>query len=131
MIVLRVEHRDTGKGPYNGGGHEILGYTFDLENYPPPNRDGISNEHCGKNCGFETRDQFLYWFKPEACAVLAERGYILAHYEVEDMLVACGKRQVVFPQPFAKRVRVEPLAENPAKISPQFSPTLPADQPGG
>lgn len=108
MFVYRVEHSETGDGPYQGvHANDDLAdaHRGDLTHPSPGFDDGINgHDWRGKVCGFTSIDGFKKWFVRWRKR-LAGEGFVLSVYEVDSHRVIRGSHQAMFPKELASRVR--------------------------
>lgn len=108
MLVYRVEHKETGFGPYNPQ-HEDLGVGYDNwinsmpGHHPSPTADiqGMSSLDWGAReaylYGFQSIDSLRKWFPDDYLFQLEHYyGFRLAVYDVPEEDVLKGERQVAF-----------------------------------
>lgn len=94
MIVLRIEHPDNGKGPYNGPAWPGK-YDHNWGVNPTPMDDSPRHRiKTSEVCGFRDLDQLHQWFTPTMLEGLQEAGFVLSEYEAINPVVL--QRQVVF-----------------------------------
>ena len=103
--ILRVEHKDTKRGPYIGSSSydkvkEITDrHCEDLDIYPLPEADiGIERDpHCYELCGFKDVKQLTNWFTKEELAIFKEEGFIVKRLSLKNVEVTeVGERQILF-----------------------------------
>lgn len=117
MKVWRVEHIDTGKGPYavssNEGVYSMLMGPFDhgnMDTHPSPSSDDMDHDGLrgiwdyNHRHGFATFEKLMAWFE-DTEALLDGNGYIIACYELPDNHVLVGRHQVIFNIEEAVRIR--------------------------
>lgn len=118
MLIYRVENRDN-KGPYTCGNESIRRALWShqrCDNHPAPRNDGIPYEVLGSwrttryHFGFRALDQLCAWFATDERALLEAEGFSLALYEVDEVHVHIGGRQVAFNRAHAAIVTVKPLS---------------------
>lgn len=106
MIVYRIETPDGG-GPYRGDRQVEGGLLFDLhkadgsfnpyKTHPLPIDDVKGwQRQAHYKFAFETMEALYAWFGPHASAALRERGYHIARYEVDEVTLLRGSRQVAY-----------------------------------
>lgn len=100
ITIYRVEHRDTGVGPYrkgNGIAEEMNAAHGRLRKirHVVPLADGIETMEHRDVCGFVSRERLDTWFYGWKKR-LHEMGYCIALYEVPMELVKFGKTQCIF-----------------------------------
>lgn len=102
MIIYRIEHEETGIGPYiaTGLSDEVsdMGWAHEDDDiHPTPNFDiGIEREiRDGERCGFSSLEQLHNWFTFEELDMLMMEGFGLV--EIKDgHITATGENQVLF-----------------------------------
>ena len=116
MIVYRVEHQQTGNGPYfrydpryKDFRDEINGIHDDELIYPAFQLDGITSHLLFTpdfHSGFESLKDLNWWFKGFG-QKLSENNFVIAIYEVEESRVRRGDsgKQVAFDLPKSKLIR--------------------------
>ncbi len=128
VSVYRLEHRDTGVGPYTDRGpipyNSHAARVLDSHNYgpkcyythPSDRRDGAwptlaerwgmstSQDYAKRRCAFAHPRQLLEWFDG-ARAGLHRMGFRVVEYRVPEGSVGRGERQVCFLYAHATRVR--------------------------
>jgi hypothetical protein len=116
LRVYRIEHRDTGKGPWSLTGtvqlYDAVSGHDPLDKRPtgPQDEGGPFYERFkeeGGIFGFLSISQLLDWFpSPAGREAMKGQGYIVAVYRVPFVSVNKGRNSVVFPQDKAVRVTV-------------------------
>lgn len=107
MKVYRVEHKDSGLGPYQDqSGTEVTNDILDNHYYPKHPRAMIFNKDFV--CGFESRELLAKWFKGYI-RKLKQQGFEFATYEVSPQHVDKNQpgTQLIFNKKKAKKVSVE------------------------
>ena len=102
MTVLRVEHRDTGRGPYRS---MAIGCRS-LDDQPVPSSDGIDTFALGPHhhFGFPSLDHLTKWFDGHERLLLRKQGFTVRKYAVPPECVLTGRKQVVFDSAVAQRI---------------------------
>lgn len=121
MLVYRIEHEKTRRGPYNPGKlpddhtapYDRLGvysrYSGDSTVHPAPDRDGITDnawtfpEHL--YFGFASPEQLADWFSEGFVEEAAEAGFVVSVYYAHLTDVLVGGHQVAFPRDDARLIR--------------------------
>lgn len=104
MIIYRVEHKDTGLGPYNHSWDEENAELEDKlqtehSNLSHPSMyedfdiDMISRDHY---FGFPSLTSLAEWFEGGWIGILIECGFIIREYNVDNVLMGKSGRQVMF-----------------------------------
>lgn len=97
--VWRVEHKDTGKGPYTSWNIET--YMWQTQNHnelPEPDEEGLPI--WGYFCAFRNRKQLHRWFKKRELQKLKTLGFKIVRRTAK--VVKEGRKQVVF-KPYKKK----------------------------
>ena len=99
MLVYRVEHKDTHRGPYSGK-HIVNSmancHNNDFERWPTPYYDGISVRYSEPHrYGFDSLDKLRSWFYGYL-GVLNDRGFIIVVVRIHGNSVKRGEKQVVY-----------------------------------
>lgn len=104
MIAYRIEHKETGLGPYVGNGIlQISGSRHQWWNKPVPNwRLGMSQ--C--SFGFISKRQLKEWFDcPKSVRKLWENGYRVVRYECKsEMIKYSDPHQIAFRKDLARKI---------------------------
>ncbi len=120
MIVYRVEHQQTGSGPYLQYNpayktlRDELNSNHDDElTHPAFQFDGIGDHPLFKisfHSGFEKLKDLNWWFKGFG-QKLSENNFVIAIYEIEESLVIRGisGKQVAFDLLKAELLRAEAI----------------------
>lgn len=121
MFVYRIEHGKTGRGPYNPTPTGDLDLDVQImaaaawlqqahcdDEHPTPVSDGIGWTTLMRRsdwlCAFLSVQDAHNWFTTDILLRLRRLGYVFAAYEVPDVAVKHGEKQVVFiPDPSSKR----------------------------
>ena len=114
MIVWRMEHKETGIGPYQGSADHCIGRMWsdhtDRENHPTPSDEIGMRAWQGSGAwagefyyGCATRAQLFEWFKGYLLGLWAA-GYRPRAYTVPDDRVFTGRRQVTYLRSAATRL---------------------------
>ncbi len=120
MLVYRIEHPDTGMGPYsryegdnsmNELGQELCDTHAVSSEHPSPWDDGLQAfflKHCsGSKCnaffGCADPESLYTWFKP-FWTRLMQLGYQMEVYRVKQYKVSKSGKQIAFDIMTAKRV---------------------------
>lgn len=117
MIVYRIEHTKTRKGPYNPGEIGTANYKrlnrvspYDIDrtehHVPTPPEDGISGwveeEHFS---AFANVEDIVAWFGEDFVENAAEAGFVISVYYASFVDVIVGGHQVAFRRANARRLR--------------------------
>lgn len=107
MLVHRIEHMETGQGPFSSGGAIVhscphTGHSPGL--MPMPNNDGIEHVDDDDYFGFTSLDDLRRVFGPYQCSQGAVDGFAYVVYEVEPSKVKVGRSQCCFKRADAKEV---------------------------
>ena len=107
MLVYRVEHKDSKKGPYTHYFTEpepynklelcniVHNYLFDSHHVEPKMNDGSSFNLFGWNFGFNTPKSLIRWFdNPRLVSKLQGFGFVVRIYESNQVMEL--NRQVAF-----------------------------------
>jgi len=105
MFVYRIEHPDSGKGPYThqydcapyNRVRNALDYTQISNNHPGMWKDlKPVNGFCREEhyCAFESFTMLCAWFTRDALQVIHDAGFICNIYSVDEHSVSRGKYQV-------------------------------------
>lgn len=121
MLIYRVEHKDTGEGPYSYDMHKtytderikIMGASQDRETHPSVWFD-IHPSQCALNpldyfCGFDSIEALLIWFAGWY-DTLQSNGFIVSIYDAQ--YTNHGTYQSTFHKPTAtivSKVSIESL----------------------
>lgn len=116
MKVYRIEHHRNSVGPYYLSCRTIERKYEHYHNTtlcPTPYLDGIGDFEVSLDiCGFSSFEKLLNWFG-EDLADLENDGYVIAVYDVGDIYVKTGEKQVVFNKNRAKKESIVPFPRNP------------------
>lgn len=111
-IVYRVEHVETGKGPFMA--YNIEDELEDVVCYkvrgirPSPRYDGIDCTICDYHrVGCKDVRQLVHWFPKPAREWLRQNNFHIALYEVTDCIVL--NTQVVFDSTKATKITTKPI----------------------
>lgn len=103
--VYRVEHYDSGKGPYSAD-FNWTDCWHDAENgHPVPRLDGLESFPQSYCFGFETHEQLREWFSWSERARLGHNGYVISVYSVSSRMIRKGSKQIVFNKKKAKFIK--------------------------
>lgn len=121
MLVHRIEHSETGQGPYMRwegfyGEDEWVNQSHYQESHPVPYEDrlrvgsGRVSDHMFDLMmpavhGTDTLAKVREWFDEEEREALRELGFVLVTYDVPPHGYVRGMRQTVFSLPLATRVK--------------------------
>lgn len=115
LMVYRVEHKITGKGPYRTPFSEEdvpkwaeMCQAHQCGGHSSPLLDGIETFNTADFCGFVSRKQLDKWFHGWK-RWLTLWGYHIAVYEVPFDRVKFGRTQVAFEIDCCSRVDTLPL----------------------
>lgn len=104
MRVWRVEHKDSGFGPYLHLPSPVDCYGSDR--HPLPYSDGIKKFPEGHyKYGFESVQKLKAWFNKTELRKLEKAGFVCRIYKVQVKHVTRGKKQLVFSYDRAKVLR--------------------------
>lgn len=99
MIIWRVQHLETGKGPYTTGGtlSDVLcsRHNYYSSSHPGPLRDGLGLLDPWEVCGMPTHYSLLQWFKGFETR-LAKAGYEIIKVKSPRGSYRKGRKQVVY-----------------------------------
>lgn len=100
MNVYRVEHKQSGYGPYMGLSMfdplmNNMRYFFP-GTCPGPREDGIHQDFSGKHFGFKRVRDLVNWFRFRDILKLKKKGFVVYRYRVEPDHVFLGEKQVCF-----------------------------------
>lgn len=103
VAVCRVEHVQTGEGPYR---EEFYNRLKDMheehsgnDDHPTPSKDDMG--YYGYHhmlFGFKSMEQLDAWFEPKFKQLMHELGFIIREYTVPIDFVIFGGHQVAFDQ---------------------------------
>lgn len=116
MLIYRLEHPDSGRGPYVSTGHASTA-SWTWSRRPPPADDlGLAGKWLrldDAHFGFASVEQLKRWFDPTDpdIEVLTGEGYEVVTYEVPDEAVILGHKQLVFTKHLAAEVDSVPLVD--------------------
>lgn len=103
MYVYRVEHPETGKGPYQAA-HIWQTRSHDTSMHPTPWDDGIDNTWDSTYIfGFISPIHLKKWFNRQERRSLKRRGYKFIRVDVPECDILFGYKQVVFPRSFIRK----------------------------
>lgn len=113
MLVYRVEHPETGRGPYTHAAYKNVNcesYGIDglsSKKRPMPYSDGLGYdyEHPGHRFGFHDYRKLANWFSKEDKQNLAKHGFVCRVYSVPKKHVRLGSKQLTFDITKSKLVR--------------------------
>jgi len=131
MIVYRVEHRDSKKGPWSHDDWHVARAGFVSKEYwhgslPGPYADPslgrlFKNRHL---CGVESVEKLVRWFPSKVRRQMHERGFVMRVFDVETRALAVGRWQVTFPRKRATLLGELPLRGMAGIRNGQFSHQL-------
>lgn len=112
MQVYRIEHKQSGIGPYRHGDDipsSAVRYPDPI--HPPPFDDGMPSLPDGWNVrnarfAFESMGALWQWFSAY-CKYIKGKGYVVATYEAERVQKGC--KQLAFDKRHAKKIAVTPI----------------------
>lgn len=117
ITIIRLEHVDSGKGPYHHCAQEGIEWhrkDHNTEDTPPPQFDpelkhwwnSISYSSSADYVfGFKTREMFDRWFHEKEVEILTSRlGFQIVMYSVEETYVKSSSVQTIFDKTKAMRV---------------------------
>ena len=120
MKVYRVEHRETGKGPWT---HDYSRpWSLDATDMPTPWNDIWFDKRPSAASRLEWRyafpdlDRFMRWMSARDCMNLDTFGFVLACYKVPRRSVRCGGEQALFNATRAQRLVLYPLPVARARV---------------
>lgn len=99
-LVYRVQHHETGEGPY-GDFHEAVDgilYAHNDDKHPGPRNpiSGLKNTwSVGQLFGFRSREQLDEWFKGWKYR-LHSAGYVIKVFKVQEDMICHGVQQLCF-----------------------------------
>lgn len=112
MIVYRIEHLGTGRGPYCDERPHVYDLAYSectRTTQPDPYDDGIWGDNdslWGQNqeyrYAFASLSQMLNWFSIDLIMSLMDNDYVIAEYFVCETVVRKGKKHLAFPDPLAE-----------------------------
>lgn len=97
MLIYRVEHIETGVGPFRQE-NNILAWIFQdkLQTHPAPYDDGIPNFMDGyDSIGCVSLEQLKFWFQ-DHIPCLKEMGMVVRVFSANDDFVNIGRTQASF-----------------------------------
>ena len=104
--VYRVEHHDSGGGPYRAVDFSWEDSWHCAENgHPLPKFDGLESFPPSYFFGFETYEQLREWFSYSERARLGRHGYVISVYSVSSRMIRKGSKQIVFNKGKAKFIK--------------------------
>jgi hypothetical protein len=114
QTVYRVQHPETGEGPYGDYDHPEIGrlmYAHQNEAHPGPRNwaSGMREWTPGMIFGFADREDLDEWFKGWKMR-LYRAGYVITRWEVEMDAIVFGHSQLAFWQEKGKLVETLPMA---------------------
>lgn len=113
MLVYRVQ-TESGEGPYiSGKAIDLLQPHQRCDDHPAPRNDGVGDYydfHGTHKFGFKSLEQLHAWFSSYECDVLRSMGFVMATYEVAEMRVRFGGKQIAFEYSEAQLVHVTALS---------------------
>lgn len=96
MYVYRIEHPETGKGPYSTGWSPGISYAS-TKRHPAPDEDGLGYmDNKEEYCGFESLEKLCGWFNLRNRRAMAAQGFLLLKIRIVKGAVRKGKQQVLF-----------------------------------
>jgi len=102
MIVFRIEHNESGDGPYFHGfkdkyGRDLMGdFMFNLKLHPRPIDEGIDFKKGIHYSGFKDIKSLRKWFSPILKQIMDDGNYSIVVYKVPLENVLIGKKQIAF-----------------------------------
>lgn len=102
MWVYRIEHKQSGAGPYVSNYYgEAIAYHFEdelsdvFEKHPTPWMEGLEFD-SSMHCGFTSKKQMQDWFAPHHVKYFEENEYYVYKFFVRKKYVNEGCKQCVF-----------------------------------
>ena len=103
MKIYRVEHFETGYGPFKEDLSQLTGELYKTiinnvqDTHPTPYDDGMWCED-EEFCGCLSYNQLLHWFHEDDLIEVLEHGYAICEYDVplNELKVGKSKTQVLF-----------------------------------
>lgn len=109
MIVLRIEHKEYGQGPYACTDvYEMFNRIHESPHHPGPDNDGI-NVYDNDFFGFNSKEQLDNWFNKEEKELMHEYGFVKSIYEVEEKYTQSSSKQLIFKKENAVLVNTEKI----------------------
>lgn len=110
MIVYRIEHPETNRGPYHGQGFGgPLSFLCDAHDgdadHPTPQWDGIDNFTSNHVCGFKSLSDLKLWFKgylPE----IFHHGWKVYRINIPEKRILFGEKQIAFEKEYIISQRI-------------------------
>lgn len=116
MLVYRIEHRETGIGPYHSSQKQpgLRQWNKEYETMPPPRAD-FDGLHIMKRWHrFAHPDLIVIQthYRKRIIKWLDKKGYLLVVYKLyKDYIVSKSGKQVVFNIKHAEIIEIKPLKE--------------------
>lgn len=115
VVVYRVEHAATGRGPYREEFYDqmvTMHEEHDMGSHPAPHKDGMDTYVLSYMLfGFESTEQLDAWFEPKFKQMLHDLGFIIREYMVPIDSVEVGGHQVAFDQDLSSMCGEKNLVE--------------------
>ena len=117
MILRRVQHKETGHGPYRHWPNEeqpspiykmIQCHNGDRKHHPCPYNDGITEYADNMHCAFVSEADLREWFKGHL-RDLADHGFVMAIVSVPYDNIRFGRIQAVYRDEVATVLHTIPL----------------------
>ena len=116
MLVYRIEHRETGIGPYHSSQKQpgLRQWNKEYETMPTPGADFDKLHINGKWHRFAHPDLIVIQthYRKRIIKWLDKKGYLLVTYKLyKDYIVSKSGKQVVFNIKHAEIIEIKPLKE--------------------
>lgn len=110
MILYRVQHAETGEGPFTCRGEHYVGRGAVWNDGPLPREDITDLDTMnGLICGVARAHHLEAWFPgPDQLAAV---GFVITVWAAPAAACMSGRWQVVFPKDEAVHIRTVPLPE--------------------
>lgn len=116
MIIYRIEHKRTGKGPYRHGRQRVSPYNIygdpyledrlnrGVNKHPTPREEGLGRTDHDL-CGFTSVRQLDAWFEDTIWAIF-DLGYRVSIYSVPRGHTKRGRKQCLFDSRHAELIDI-------------------------
>lgn len=114
MLVYRIEHRETGIGPYHSSQKQpgLRQCNKEYETMPPPWADGLSKVKDYHRFAHPDLIVIQTHYRKRIIKWLDKKGYLLVTYKLyKDYIVSKSGKQVVFNIKHAEIIEIKPLKE--------------------
>ena len=114
MLVYRIEHRETGIGPYHSSQKQpgLRQWNKEYETMPPPWSDGIKKITDYHRFAHPDLTVIQTHYRKRIIKWLDKKGYLLVTYKLyKDYIVSKSGKQVVFNIKHAEIIEAKPLKE--------------------